>query len=121
MRIEGKGLSMGRIWSTGFHGKRFLTKEGKAYKDMIGMMIRKHFPDLIGYSGKKKFIAFFYGNWTTKKGTISKTAGDLDNFNKLIWDGMSEAMGFNDSEFYKIDSEKVDSLDHYFEIRIEKL
>ena len=120
-RINIKPLSMGRIWSTGKHGKRFLTTEGSNFKKLVGIEARKSFPEMINFSGKIHFEAKFYGNWHTKKGEISKTAGDLDNFNKLIIDGIAELMGFNDAQIFKISTEKIDADTHFFEFRIEKV
>lgn len=85
---------------------------------MIAMLSRSHFPFMLDYQGKKFFECRFGGKWYTQKGVISKTAGDLDNFNKLILDGISEGMGFDDSQFFRISTEKVDAEEFYFEFSI---
>ena len=112
---------MGRIWSTNKKGRRFLTDEAIRFKYQVGLIAKKSFPELIEYEKELKFEAIFYGNWYRKKdGAISKTAGDLDNFNKLILDGISEAMGFNDCQFFDIHTvkSKVKSENPFFEFRV---
>ena len=84
------------------------------------MLARSRFFDLLGYEGHLSFKCKFIGEWHTKKGTISKTAGDLDNFNKLILDGISEGLGVNDAQIFKIETEKVLGDGFYFEFKVER-
>lgn len=121
IRVNLKALSMGRIWSTNRNGRRFLTDEATRFKYQVGLIARQSFPELIDYKKELKFEAIFYGNWYRKKdGAISKRAGDLDNFNKLILDGISESMGFDDSQFFDIHTikSKLKSDNPFFEFRV---
>lgn len=121
IRVNLKPMSMGRIWSTNKQGRRFLTIEAQRFKFEVGLIARHAFPDLIDFKKELKFEAIFYGNWYKKKdGAISKTAGDLDNFNKLILDGISEAMGIDDCQFFDIHTikSKIKPDEPFFEFRI---
>ena len=105
--VNQKPMTMGRIWSTNKQGRRFLTHEAQRFKSQIGNIALKAFPELIRYEKEIGFEAVFYGNWYRKKdGAISKTAGDLDNFNKLILDGIGDALRFNDCQVFHIDIKK---------------
>src|SRR5690606_17200535 len=107
-------MTMGRIWSTNKQGKRFLTNEAKEFKQIIGISFKNYSPGMKGYKKEKIFIANFYGEWHKKNGEISLTAGDLDNFNKLILDGCCEFMDFDDSQIFQILTRKIPSKDSYF-------
>lgn len=106
IEIKLKPLSMGRIWGQTKSGKRFLTNEGRAYKKAVAMHCLS-LGVLRNYHGAIAADLEFHGPWLTKRGTISKSAGDIDNFTKLIFDSLCEAYGFDDSQIMEVHLRKV--------------
>ena len=99
-------MSLGRAWSQTKSGKRFLVKEAKDYKMLVAYYC-KELSVLDGYTGALKFTIEYRGPWLTRNKTISKTAGDIDNFQKLILDGLCEAYNFDDSQIMELNLKKV--------------
>jgi Holliday junction resolvase RusA-like endonuclease len=106
IEIKIKPMSMGRAWSQTKSGRRFLTKEASDYKKIIALSCSK-LSFLSGYTGAIGCKAEFHGPWLTKKGQISRTAGDVDNFTKLIFDAIGERYGFDDSQIMEVSLKKV--------------
>lgn len=103
--IKIKPMSLGRAWSQSKNGRRFLIPEAKKYKLLISSHCKGMYW-LHDYDGAIFFIAEFHGPWLTKQGKISKTAGDVDNFSKLILDSLCESYGFDDSQVTEIKLQK---------------
>lgn len=92
-----KPLSLNQMYPTGKNGRRYATPESKRYKEVIGLLAKKHYPEFMGYSSPLAVIITVLGPILTKKGEISKTAIDTDNIAKPIIDGIASSLGFNDS------------------------
>lgn len=108
MRLKIKPLSLNQLYPSNRNGRRFLSKEGLAYKKAIQDAVKlnlKSFPDK-GYHLPLRFSYTIYGPFLTNKGQISKTAGDLDNYCKPILDAISQELGIDDSCVFKIEANK---------------
>jgi Holliday junction resolvase RusA-like endonuclease len=81
--------------------------KGKAYKLEIALLSGKHFKNLAGYSEKLKFTYEIHGPWLRQDGKISKTAGDIDGFCKLMLDAVCGALDINDAVVFEIHAKKV--------------
>jgi Holliday junction resolvase RusA-like endonuclease len=106
-----KPLTFNGAYPTNKFGRRFLTNEGKKYKQILSKVSIEHLSHLIGYSGELHFRATIYGPFMTKKNTISKTAGDVDGFCKLLIDGICEPLNIDDSQIFYLEVKKVISPD----------
>lgn len=104
-----KPLTFNSAYPTNRQGRRFLSNEGKRYKQEITRASLGAFP--VPESGPLLFIYEVHGPFLTKKGEISKTAGDLDGFAKLLLDAVCEASGCDDSRVFEIQARKLVSLD----------
>lgn len=105
--IDIKPVSINQAYSTARTGRRFLVAKGKAYKLEIAILSGKHFKNLVGYSEKLKFTYEIHGPWLRQDGKISKTAGDIDGFCKLMLDAVCEALDINDAVVFEIHAKKV--------------
>jgi Holliday junction resolvase RusA-like endonuclease len=105
--IDIKPVSINQAYSTARTGRRFLVAKGKAYKLEIALLSGKHFKNLVGYSEKLKFTYEIHGPWLRQDGKISKTAGDIDGFCKLMLDAVCEALDINDAVVFEIHAKKV--------------
>jgi Holliday junction resolvase RusA-like endonuclease len=105
--IDIKPVSINQAYSTARTGRRFLVAKGKAYKLEIALLSGKHFKNLVGYSEKLKFTYEIHGPWLRQDGKISKTAGDIDGFCKLMLDAVCEALEINDACVFQIEAKKV--------------
>jgi Holliday junction resolvase RusA-like endonuclease len=105
--IDIKPVSINQAYSTARTGRRFLVARGKAYKLEIALLSGKHFKNLVGYSEKLKFTYEIHGPWLRQDGKISKTAGDIDGFCKLMLDAVCEALDINDAVVFEIHAKKV--------------
>jgi Holliday junction resolvase RusA-like endonuclease len=105
--IDIKPVSINQAYSTARTGRRFLVAKGKAYKLEIALLSGKHFKNLVGYSEKLKFTYEIHGPWLRQDGKISKTAGDIDGFCKLMLDAVCEALDINDAVVFEIYAKKV--------------
>jgi Holliday junction resolvase RusA-like endonuclease len=105
--IDIKPVSINQAYSTARTGRRFLVAKGKAYKLEIALLSGKHFKNLAGYSEKLKFTYEIHGPWLRQDGKISKTAGDIDGFCKLMLDAVCEALDINDAVVFEIHAKKV--------------
>lgn len=105
--IDIKPVSINQAYSTARTGRRFLVAKGKAYKLEIALLSGKHFKELLGYSEKLKFTYEIHGPWLRQDGKISKTAGDIDGFCKLMLDAVCEALDINDAVVFEIHAKKV--------------
>lgn len=92
-------LTMNMAYPTNKNGRRYLSKQGKEFKDYIeqvtwlskkGLMIN---PDI---HFTRLSIRFFSPKFFTAKKTISKNKPDTSNCIKLLEDGIFSALGLND-------------------------
>lgn len=113
-------MTFGRVYSSSRSGRRFMTKEGKEYKELISLYA-KNFIHLRGLHEPLKFTYIVHGPWLTKDGLISKTLGDLDGFSKLLIDATCEALEINDSCITEIVAQKRMANDWLLEFSISKL
>jgi Holliday junction resolvase RusA-like endonuclease len=108
VKIEIKPLSLNQLYPSNRQGRRFLSKQGAQYKELIQQAVKlnsRYFPEK-GYSLPLEFTYIVCGPFLTKSGTISKTAGDLDNFCKPLLDSVCQELEINDSCVFKITAEK---------------
>ena len=116
IEIPIKPMSLGRAWSQTKTGRRFLVPEAKKYKEMIAYYC-KEYAFFDGYAGAMACRLEFHGPWLTKEHRLSKTAGDIDNFSKLLIDSLCEAYNFDDSQIVEMHLKKIIADD--WKIRIE--
>ena len=107
--VNRKALTFNSAYPTNKMGRRFLTREGKEFKEEVFYEVKKQCP---GFQLKEKHVLcveyFFYSKAVvTKKGTVSKTAGDLDGQIKLLQDAMCDALGLDDSIIFEINAKKI--------------
>jgi Holliday junction resolvase RusA-like endonuclease len=95
--LHQKPLSLNQMYPTGRNGRRFATAESKSYKESWALLAKAHYREFTGYTLPLAVAIEVVGPITTKAGSISKTAIDLDNCAKPIIDGVADALGFNDS------------------------
>lgn len=117
MLLNLKAMSYNNFLSNTKTGRRYITKKGKEYLEklngefnnydknlrMFGSMIEenKHLVDIE--------IFYFQKNFYTKKKTISKTVGDVDNPNKVLIDELFKRIGWDDYILGKLYCEKLPS------------
>lgn len=106
IEIKLKPMSLGRAWSQSKSGKRFLVTEARQYKALVAFHCRE-MAFLSGHRGAIRFTIEYHGPWLTKQGGISKTAGDIDNFSKLLVDSLCEHYDFDDSQIMEMNLKKV--------------
>ena len=102
--INIKPMTFNSAYPTNRQGRRFLSSEGKRYKaQIIAATPRLNLPP----QGQLTFKYIISGPFITLKGTISKTAGDLDGFAKLLLDAVCEAAEVDDSRVFRIEAQKL--------------
>lgn len=94
--------------------------EAKAYKKLVSQYC-KELKVISGHRGALSCVIEYHGQWLTKSGTISKTAGDIDNFSKLILDALCEEYDFDDSQIMELSFKKVISEEWFFLISINAI
>jgi len=105
--LDMKPVGLNQAYSTNRQGRRFLVARGKTYKALVGMKAIQSMREFEGYLGPLKFEYVIEGPWLTKSGSISKTAGDIDGFSKLLCDAVCEALGINDCTIFEVVGRKV--------------
>lgn len=113
-------MTFGRVYSSSRSGRRFMTKEGKEYKELISIHAKK-LAHLTCLHEPLKFTYVVHGPWLTKDGLISKTLGDLDGFSKLLIDATCESLGINDSCITEIVARKEMAEKWRIEFNLSKL
>lgn len=95
-QVNEKPMSMNMVYPTGNNGRRFLTAEGKAYKEIIEW-------EALQAMGSKKI---FEGNLrVTIDYTFPNKRTDMNNCHKLILDAMQGIVYANDRQIHE---------EHYF-------
>ena len=117
MIYYGKPLSLNSMYPTNRQGRRFLTTEGKAYKEAIKRLC----VDLRVNEGRLRFSYMVYGPILTKQGNISKTAGDIDGWCKALMDACCEAAGVDDSSVIEIHAKKTNATEWRVEFSLVNL
>tara|TARA_R110000868_G_scaffold1103_1_gene8411 strand:- start:7097 stop:7429 length:333 start_codon:yes stop_codon:yes gene_type:complete len=94
-----------------FQGKRFKTKEYKAYEEELLYTM----PQCSSLPSAPYSVSFEFG--------FSNKASDIDNPVKLITDIMQKKYGFNDKEIYHMNLVKkiVPKGEEYFKVKLETL
>ena len=113
-----KPMSVNQAYSTSRQGRRFLVASGKSYKLAVALEAGRFFESIRGYSGRLKLEYEIHGPWLTKEGKVSKTAGDLANFEKLLIDSVCESIDVNDASIFKIEAEKIVSDEWIIKVRL---
>ncbi len=113
--ITGVPISVNHCYFTAATGRRILTKEAAAYIDAVGwatkaVWLAEGQPDM---SGELALEFHYY--------FPDKRRRDLDNTKKLLCDGISAALGVDDSRFLCRDMERsVDNDNPRVEIKVVK-
>lgn len=85
-------------YSRGSHGKRFLSKKGKAFKSEVEIAAKKFYGTL-GRSYYRLTI-IVQCRWLTKDGRVLKK--DISNRIKIAEDGIAKALGVDDARFFEV-------------------
>lgn len=96
-------------------GNTYLTAKGKKYVEELALQLNKydHSLRLFGRDLIKDVdmvdmeIYYFMSDFWTKKDTVSKAAGDVDNPNKVLIDKIFERMGWDDYILGRLSCEKI--------------
>lgn len=96
-------LTMNMAYPTGKNGRRYLSQEGKCFKEYIYHQTRNHLMKSEGFPACDtgdfftSMELFFYSpKFLTKTGKISKNKPDTTNCIKLVEDAVFEAIGLDD-------------------------
>lgn len=129
--LPGLPPSINRYWrGAKNHSGTYITAEGRQYGITVAMVIRSEL------NKNKLFFANFPKEWAlgvaievfspffwvpAKKeepARPSLTAGDIDNFVKILLDTSSKAIGFNDAQVMRLTVDKTDSTHEETRMRI---
>lgn len=99
--INTKPVSSNRIYPSNRSGRRFLSKEGAAYKREIQIATRDaYLSQGFKFNIDTQFISsevFFYSTkLLTKQGKLNKKKPDTDNCLKALFDSVFETLGIDD-------------------------
>lgn len=111
IRVETKPVSVNSAYPTNRQGIRFLTKEGKAYKNEIAWAAKSAYPEPL--TGQLKAIYRF--------GFADKRRRDVDDYIKLTQDALVGICFDDDSQIIQLEAEKVNSDIYFVEIEINKI
>ena len=93
--------SVNGYWKVKRFGGRYISAEGVAFKKLVYKTLGK-----LDYKERGPLrleLELYSPNWITKKGTISMTAGDADNFCKSSIDSLFNCLPFmNDSQIFEL-------------------
>lgn len=103
MKVETKPISVNHAYAQSRQGRRFLTKEGKAYKEMIGWAAEK---DSISDPCYMRYTFGFK----------DKRRRDVDDYVKLAQDALSGIWYNDDSQIMGIYADKVIGKEEFVEI-----
>lgn len=94
-------------YARGSHGKRFLSKKGKQFKNEVEIAA-KAFHGSLGRSYYRLTI-IVQCRWLTKDGRVLKK--DISNRIKIAEDGLAKALGVDDARFFEVRALKSHSWD----------
>lgn len=93
--------SVNGYWKPKRFGGRYITAEGIAFKNLVYKTIGRL--DLNEQGPLRLELELYSTYWITKKGTISKTAGDADNFCKSSIDSLFNCLPMmKDSQIFEL-------------------
>lgn len=99
---------------------RFLSSEARKFKLDVFVAVRKLFAVTHPTWDKDCFtlnIAFHSSSWLNKNGSVKKR--DCTNLIKVAEDAFSEAIGIDDSRFWKVTAEKISCAKEMTVFRLE--
>jgi len=115
MKLDLKGLSYNNYRRFNKNGSTYVTAKGKKYLEELTVELNK-FDSQLRYFGSRitkdielvdMEIYYFQKNFYTKQGTVSKTAGDVDNPNKVLIDEIFKRIGWDDYILGRLSCEKL--------------
>lgn len=89
-------ISLNRLYRQ-FRGRTIISAQGRDFKRLVSTHIKGAKLPFNPENGLLVQYIFQSNKFWTKKGTISKTAGDCDNLLKCIQDVVFEELGLDDS------------------------
>ena len=102
IKYEGKLPSLNKSYKAG-KGRFYMADATKDFKKQIELMTMKHRDKLADLEGQLQLTAIEHSvKFFTKKGTISKTKGDIDRFLKPLMDGICKGLGIDDYLITKV-------------------
>jgi len=97
--------SVNGYWKVAKWGGRYITPKGIAFKKLVALAVGAR--KLNWAKPLKLEIELHSDKWWTKKGTISKTAGDVDNYCKSSLDSLFACFEMDDSQVFDLHVVKV--------------
>lgn len=97
--------SVNGYWKVAKWGGRYITPKGQAFKAHVALAVGSR--KLAWQKPLRLSIELYSRAWWTKKGTISKTAGDVDNFCKSSLDSLFACIGLDDSQVFELHVKKL--------------
>lgn len=111
LKVMTKPVSVNQAYPTGFNGRRFLSKEGKEYKELLGWAAREFKGD-----PSKAFMKVKY-----TFGFKDKRRRDIDDYIKLTQDALSGIWFEDDCQIVAISATKEYSEEYFVEIEAEEV
>lgn len=108
LRINTKPISMNSAYPTGANGRRFLSREGKAYKELIGWEAKSKGKKL---SGPLR-ISYTFGFADNRR-------RDTENFLKITTDALTGIWFDDDSQIIYLEAQKVIGNQAFVEIEVK--
>ena len=116
MNLKIKPLSYNQYLRFNTRGTKYITQKGKDYLESLTYCLNPYDNTLRLFARELKKdhmvdmeIYYFKKNFYTKEDKISKTAGDVDNPNKILIDEIFSRMGLDDYLLGRLSCEKVAS------------
>lgn len=108
IRVNTKPISVNKAYPSSFSGRRFLSKEGKAYKEEIGWAVKRECVPCL--KGQVRVAITF--------GFADKRRRDVDDYLKLAIDSLTGIWFDDDSQIIEILAKKIVSLEYFVEIAV---
>lgn len=110
MRLNIKPVSLNNAYCSSRTGRRFMTREGKTYKEIVSWEAKKHFEQKTGELG----IYFEFG-------FKDKRRRDVDDYVKLAQDALTGIAFLDDSQIIELTAKKVIGDTEYLLIEVYDL
>jgi Holliday junction resolvase RusA-like endonuclease len=108
IRINTKPISVNKAYPSALSGRRFLSKEGKAYKELIAWEAKSQ--QVPCNKGQVRLAITF--------GFADKRKRDTENYLKISIDALTGIWFDDDSQIIEIIAKKVVSADYFVEIAV---
>ena len=108
--------SMNKLYAINYRTRSvYMTHEARTFKSQMKMFISAY---PVSINDKLSFSLDVYTNWYHGNGNLKKS--DIQNLIKVVVDSVAERLGFNDAQVFSFSANKIQSIENYCTVTLEK-